>query len=144
MNSLMRQAVVSLALVAPTASCTSQEQTAAAERIKADETARAILETDPSPLLMATGWQVEHEANTYTRATTISWTNRSTLAVTDLEGHFTYMDGNGGVMATVPFKADGEIGPGETKPLKVYVEAVAGPPMRMRVHVEKVRVLVGR
>jgi hypothetical protein len=131
-------------LVAAALSCTSQEQTAAAERIKADERSRAVLETDPSPVLMASGWQTERESSDSTRATTVTWTNRTTLAVTGLEGQFAYLDGNGAAMSTVPFKAEGEIGPGETKTLKIYVDAVAGIPMGMHVHVEKVQILLRR
>jgi hypothetical protein len=47
-------------------------------------------------------------------------------------------------MSTVPFKAEGEIAGGETKMLKVYVDAVAGMPMGMHVHIEKVRIVDAR
>ncbi len=139
-----RSSVVALLLVVFVASCGRQEQAAADERLTADEKVRAILETDPSQLLAAAGWQVEQLPNNDTRATAISWTNRSNVAVADLQGQLTYMDDTGGVMATVPFTADGEIGPGETKMLKVSADAVAGTPTRSRVHVDTVRIVTGR
>jgi hypothetical protein len=144
MNLPMRQSIVAFLLVAAAASCTSQEQTAAAQRIKSDERARVIFETEPSQLLQVADWQIEREAGGYTRATTVSWTNRSNLAVADLEGQFSYLDGDGRVMTTVPFTAEGDIGGGETKALKVYVDAVAGTPRGMHVHIEKVRIVAGR
>lgn len=131
-------------MVACAASCAGQEETTPDKGSTADEKVRAILETDPSQLLAAAGWRVESQPDNHTRATAISWTNRSNLAVADLQGQLTYMDESGAEMATVPFTADGEIGPGETKMLNVSADPVAGTPMRSRVHVEKVRILAGR
>ena len=123
----------------------SREDKELLDQIKAKEKSKAEFVANPSKFLNAGNWDVYDKGiiNSYSRATAIEFTNHSQFDVSDLEGRLTYMDENGHEMATVPFKAEGDVRAGETKKLMVSAGEITGASRHGRILVEKLRILGG-
>jgi hypothetical protein len=124
----------------------SQEDKELLERIKAKEKAKADLQVHPSEFLIMGVWDkfdsgISAFSTRTTKATAVEFTNHSDFDVTEIEGHFTYQNGNGEELATVPFTAEGDLPAGETRKLRVSAKEVTGFVMKGRALVEKIRIL---
>lgn len=120
----------------------SQEDKELLERIKAKEKARIDLETNPSQFIEPGSWERFDKGiiNDYTRATSMQFTNNSQFDVSDLSGKITFLSEDGTEMATVPFRAQGEVRAGTTTKLEVTSGEISGAAHSARIVVEKIRI----
>jgi hypothetical protein len=121
----------------------SQEDRELLAKIKAKEKAKADLVADPSRYVDAGTWDLMDRGffNSYSRATAVQMKNNSQFDISDIQGKLTYLNGKGEEMATVPFRAEGDLRAGEAKKLKVAAGEITGAAKRARITVESVRVL---
>ncbi|MCC6558139.1 MAG: hypothetical protein IT372_34760 [Polyangiaceae bacterium] len=120
----------------------SQEDKDLLAKVKAKEKERAELQAAPSKFIAGGRWKGFDKGiiNTYTRATAIEFTNSSQFDVADPEGKITYIDKNGAEMATVPFRAKGEVRARSSVELEVVAGEISGGAARARVVVERVHI----
>lgn len=120
----------------------SQEDKELLERIKAKEKARAELEATPSQFIESGQWERFDKGiiNDYTRATSMYFTNNSQFDVSDIAGKITFLSADGEEMATVPFRAHGEVRAGTTAKLEVTSGEISGAAHKARTVVEKIRI----
>ncbi len=120
----------------------SQEDKELLARIKAKEKARTDLEAFPSKFIETGQWRRFDKGiiNDYTRATAIEFTNNSQFDVSDIEGAVTYLDSSKQEMATVPFRAQGEVRAGSSLELEVTAGEISGAATSARITVKKVRI----
>lgn len=118
------------------------EDRAILEKVKAKEQERTALSASPSKYILAGAWNAYDKGivNTYTQATDIEFDNQSGFDVSDIEGSITYLNKAGQAMATVPFKAVGNLDAGKKSRLKVEATEISGGADRARIIVERVRV----
>lgn len=120
----------------------SQEDKELLERIKAKEKSKLDLQEFPDKFIEPGQWKRFDKGiiNDYTRATAIIFTNKSQFDVSDIQGKITYIDVNGQDMATVPFKAHGEVRAGSAVELEVTAGEISGAAHTGKIKVEKVRI----
>jgi hypothetical protein len=120
----------------------SQEDKELLERVKAKEREREQLRTTPARFIQTGQWERFDKGiiNTYTRATSVVFTNNSQFDVADIRGKISYLNGQEQEMATVPFKATGELPAGQTLKLNVSAGEISGGASTARIAVESVRV----
>jgi hypothetical protein len=152
--------IIGLLLLALTAACAGNDSTAKKEpetfsiskedkalldKLKAKEQEKADLLAKPAKYIKGDKWDKMDSGiiNTYSKAVAVEFTNTSQFDVSDIEGKITYSNDKGEEMATVPFKAEGDVRAGETKKLKVTAQEITGAAKTGKVVVEKVRVLGG-
>jgi hypothetical protein len=120
----------------------SQEDKELLDRVKAKEKERDELRRAPARYILPGEWSSFDKGiiNTYTKATTIVFTNTSQFDVSDIRGKITYFNGQDEEMATVPFKASGELQAGKTLRLNVNAGEISGGAAKARTVVDAVHV----
>lgn len=115
------------------------------EQVRAKETEKSQLLSDPSRFIDPGQWQRHDKGifNQYTKATSIIFRNNSHFDVEDIEGTITYKDTSGTTLATVPFKATGRLRAGEKVTMPVVAGEISGKATKALIQVEKVRILGG-
>ncbi len=127
---------------APAAPPISSEDRQLLDRMKAKEKARSDLESTPDKFIKGGQWSKVDKGiiNDYSKATSLNFTNTSQFDVSGIEGHLTYIGADNAEIATVPFKAEGQVLAGATTSLPITAGEVTGNAQRARVTVEKVHV----
>ena len=126
----------------PTVATISAEDKQLLETLKAKEKARSELQTSPDKFIKAGQWSKYDKGiiNDYSKATSIEFTNMSQFDVSGIEGHLRYFGADNREIATVPFKADGQVLAGATTRLPINAGEVSGNAQGARVKVERVHV----
>jgi hypothetical protein len=123
--------------------CQSKEDKALLEQVKARESAKTQLIQTPSNYIIPGTWDRFDKGiiNTYTKATSIQFTNNSIFDVDEITGTMTYADDNGKMMAEVPFTATGTIRAGQSLKLPVTAGEISGKAKKAIIKVERVHII---
>ena len=126
----------------PAALLLTQEDREFLDQAKAKEGARRALQRTPAVFIHAGKWDKFDKGiiNSYTRSTAIEFTNESQFDVADIQGKITFVNEQGQEMATVPFKAEGELPARTSARLNVTSGEISGSATKAQIVVESVRI----
>jgi hypothetical protein len=118
------------------------EERAVLERAKAREASRNALATAPGSLISAAKPNKKERGlvNTYTKVTSIEFSNNSPFDVSDITGYVKFTASNGSEIGRVPFTASGDVNAGATQTLEVTSGEVTGKAEDIEVAVESVHI----
>jgi len=133
---------VLLALATLPWGCISRQDQEALDDLKARKQAREEILREPNRWVRIVDIETFNKGivNDYTQTTALEFRNTTEFDVYDLKGRITYIHQDGSEMATVPFKALGEVPAGESVKLKVESNEIAGAARDFHARIISIRV----